>query len=234
MSHLNGQERARYTRALFRRVAERYDLMNRLISFGQDRRWRREAAQRLAPQAGEFVLDLGAGSGDLSLHLSYAEPDATVVAADFTSEMIQQGQRRPAEVQPIWVIADALHLPFPEGAFSGVASGFLLRNVGDLQRALQEQARVVASGGRVVSLETSPPPESWLRPFLLLQFRVVIPLLGALLTRDRTAYRYLAASTEGFLDPQQLTGHFEQAGFEAVKFTRRMLGTIAIHWARKP
>lgn len=234
MSHLNGEGRARYVRALFGRIADRYVLMNRLISFGQDRHWRRQAVRQLRPRAGELMLDLGAGTGDLAREILNAQPDATVIAADFTPEMIAQAQQSSSGCEPIWVVADALHLPFANGTFSGVASGFLLRNVADLERALREQARVVASGGRVVSLETAPPPRSWLRPLLLLHIRVAIPLLGALLAWDRSAYRYLPTSTEGFLKPHQLAGRFQKAGFEAVDFSRRMFGTIAIHWALKP
>lgn len=234
MSHLSGERRARYVRALFGRAAERYDLMNRLISFGQDRRWRREAVRQLSPRAGELVLDLGAGTGDLAHEILDTEPETTVIAADFTPEMIAQGQERSSGNGPVWVIADALYLPFAEGAFSAAASGFLLRNVADLERSLREQARVVAGGGRVVSLETAPPPRSWLRPLLLLHFRVFIPLLGALIARDRSTYRYLPSSSENFLTPQQLSARFKRAGFTSVQSTRLMFGTIAIHWAEKP
>jgi demethylmenaquinone methyltransferase/2-methoxy-6-polyprenyl-1,4-benzoquinol methylase len=234
MSQLLGERRASYVRMMFGCIARRYDLLNRLITFGQDLRWRREAIRRLRLAPGARLLDLGAGTGDLAFEALQQTPNLQLVASDFSPEMIAIGIGRPAGDRLSWVIADVLHLPFPNNAFDGVASGFLLRNVGDLDRALAEQARVLRPAGRVVCLETTPPTGSRLLPVIRFYQQRVIPLLGRLLAGDAEAYRYLTDSTESFLGPQVLVERFKASGLRDVDFERRMLGTVAIHWARKP
>ncbi len=142
---------------MFGRIAGRYDLLNRLMTGGQDRCWRREAVGRLAPPSGGRVLDLGSGTGDLAFELLRHAPQARVVAADFTPEMMTVGRRRPDSGRIAWVVADALHLPFAQASFAGAISGFLLRNVTEIDRVLAEELRVLCPGGRAVSLDTTPP-----------------------------------------------------------------------------
>ncbi|MGA9532476.1 MAG: ubiquinone/menaquinone biosynthesis methyltransferase [Anaerolineales bacterium] len=231
MSDLTGEARARYVRAMFGRIAGRYDLLNRLMTFGQDVRWRRIAVGLLELPAAGHVLDIGAGTGDLAFEVQRQAADAEVVAADFTPEMLRTGMARSTMHQPSWLVADALELPLASRAFDGVISGFLLRNVVDLPRALREQARVLRPGGRWVSLETTPPPNGLLRPLIELQLRIVIPLLGRLIGGDSSAYQYLPRTTEGFVEPERLVEMIEEAGFEQVSFRRFMFGTIAIHQA---
>lgn len=232
MSELSGDERARYVRRMFGRLADHYDLLNRLITFGQDRRWRREAVRRLGVSPSDTVLDLGAGTGDLAFEILRREPEATVVAADFTPEMIRRGRQRARAVVPSWLIADARQLPFPKETFSAVVSGFLLRNIGEVSAALREQVRVLKPGGRLVCLETTPP-NGPLKPIARLHLQIVIPLLGGLLTGDRAAYQYLPDSTEGFHSAETLAQALSQAGLRQVGFSRKMLGTVAVHWGEK-
>ena len=132
-----------------------------------------------------------------------------------------------------WVIADAMHLPFASQSADAVVSGFLLRNVPDVPQTLMEQHRTLKPGGRIASLDTSPPRQNVLRPFLEFHLHTVIPFLGKLVAGDAEAYTYLPDSTEKFLSAEDLADRFEQAGFRAVGFVRRMLGTIGIHWGRK-
>lgn len=233
MAHLTGEERARYVRRMFGRIARRYDLVNRLMTLGQDVRWRREAVRRLAPPPQGRVLDLGAGTGDLALEVRRQAPQAHVVAADFTPEMVALGRRRPGAESVAWVIADALHLPFADGVFDGVVSGFLLRNVVDLERALEEQHRVLRPGGRLVALDTTPPRPGPLRPLLEFHLHTVIPLLGRLVAGDAEAYRYLPDSTERFETAEGLAERLRRLGFAQVGFVRRMFGTVAIHWGTR-
>ncbi len=234
MSELTGPARARYVRTMFGRIAGRYDLLNRLMTGGQDRRWRREAVGRLALPSGGRVLDLGSGTGDLAFELLRHAPQARVVAADFTPEMMTVGRRRPDSGRITWVVADALHLPFAQASFAGAISGFLLRNVTEIDRVLAEELRVLCPGGRTVSLDTTPPPRGFLRPAIEFHLRRVIPLLGRLVAGDAEAYNYLLASTERFLSAEALSSRMTAAGFRSTGFVRRMLGTVAIHWGDAP
>lgn len=233
MSHLTGTERSHYVQAMFGRIARRYDLLNRLMTFGQDVRWRRQAIQRLALPAGAAVLDVGSGTGDIAIEIQQQQPDAFVVAADFTIEMVRVGKVRGNGGNIAWLVADARHMPFASSCFQAVISGFLLRNVPDVPALLREQLRLLAKGGRVTSLDTSPPRDNWLRPLLHFHLQRVIPLLGRLVAGDPEAYTYLPESTEGFLPAESLANLFRQVGFSGVSFERRMFGTVAIHWGVK-
>lgn len=215
---------------MFTRIAGRYDLMNRLMTLGQDVRWRREVVRRAGLTPGSRLLDLGAGTGDLTREAQRQQPGCQCVAADFTLGMMQVGNRRG---HLDWSAADALHLPFPDAGFEAVVSGFLMRNVLDVPQALQEQYRVLAEGGRIVILDTTHPPRNLLTPFLWLHLHLVIPLLGMLIAGQKEAYTYLPESTEKFLFAEQLAEAMLESGFKNVGFKVRMFGTIAIHWGDK-
>lgn len=233
MTHLKGEQRAAYVQEMFGRIARRYDLLNRLMTLGQDVRWRRELIRKMAITPGSVVLDLGAGTGDLALEIKQRHPEAFVVASDFTFEMLAVGKQRPGADQIDWVLADAMHLPFASEYADVVVSGFLLRNVPDVGQTLSEQARTLKPGGRAGSVDTTPPRENWLKPLLQFHLHRVIPFLGKLVAGDSEAYTYLPDSTEQFLTAEKLAAAFERAEFTAVGFVRRMLGTVGIHWGRK-
>lgn len=234
MSNLTGDARARYVRHMFGRIAPRYDLLNRLMTFGLDRSWRVELIRRLDLPTAPRVLDLGSGTGDLALEALKRRPSARVVAADFTPEMMRIGQRRAGAEHVQWVVADAARLPFAGATFDAAVSGFLLRNVPEVDRVLSEELRVLHPGGRVGSLDTTPPSRSWLRPLLSFHLHTVIPLLGRILAGDPEAYIYLPQSTERFVEAGALAARMAAAGFREVSYTRRMLGTIALHWGTRP
>ncbi len=233
MSNLTGTERAKYVQAMFGRIAHRYDLLNRLMTVGQDVVWRKQAITELALLPNAIVADLGSGTGDIAFEIAQRYPDAFVIASDFTPEMVAVGRQRPGGDTVHWVIADAQYLPFAPTCLDGVVSGFLLRNVPDVDQTLAEQYRVLKPGGRVASLDTSPPQDNWLRPFLEFHLHTIIPLLGRLVAGDAEAYTYLPSSTEKFLTAETLAARFQQAGFKAVGFVRRMFGTVGIHWGSK-
>ena len=233
LANLQGAERARYVQAMFGRIAPHYDLMNRLMTAGQDVSWRREAIRRAKlPERGK-LLDLGAGTGDLALEALRQYPNASIAAADFTIEMMRIGQGRAGYGQPAWAGADALSLPFRANSFDAVVSGYLLRNVSEVHQALSEQYRVLKPGGRVVVLDTTRPAQNLLAPFIHFHLHKMIPTLGRLVAGDRQAYTYLPESTENFLTAEQLAERMLSAGFQEVGFRQLMFGTMAIHWGSK-
>jgi demethylmenaquinone methyltransferase/2-methoxy-6-polyprenyl-1,4-benzoquinol methylase len=230
VAHHTGLERATYVREMFTRIANRYDLMNRLMTGGQDTRWRRQVVQLARLRNNARLLDLGTGTGELARETLSQFPQANVIAADFTLEMMRVGQKRSSLN---FSSADALRLPFTEASFDAVVSGFLMRNVIDLQKAIQEQYRVLKKGGRIVILDTTRPKRNFLSPFIWLHMHVVIPILGRLLTGSSDAYRYLPETTEGFVTAENMAARMAAAGFKKINYERLMFGTIAIHWGEK-
>ncbi len=226
------QDRARYVKDIFERIAPRYDLMNRLMTGGQDLAWRREVIRRAGLFAGARLLDLGAGTGDLGREALRQAPDCRPVLVDFSTGMMRVGKTRPGTALA-WSAADALYLPFPDESFDAIVSGFLLRNVTNLQRTLGEQLRLLKPGRRMVTLDTTRPQRSAWSPLIWAHMHAVIPLLGWMLTGQRDAYRYLPSSTEGFLKAEDLAVRMAAVGFRKVGFRRLNLGTIAIHWGEK-
>ena len=233
MAHLTGHERAQYVRAMFDRIAPRYDLMNRLMTAGQDMRWRRRLLNKAALPGRGRLLDLGTGTGDVPLAALRAQPGLSPVGADFSEGMLRAGLARAGGSGVRWLSADALQLPFPAGTFDAVTSAFLMRNVVDLERAFGEQQRVLRPGGKVVCLDTTPPGFTLFRPALQFHLHQVVPFLGRLITGQREAYTYLPQSTEGFLPAEGLAECIRAAGFRDVDFRRVMFGTVALHWGTK-
>lgn len=230
MTHLTGQERSKYVQSMFTKIAHRYDVMNRLMTGGQDIRWRKQVIKlaRLKPNAS--LLDLGTGTGDLAREALLQEPQAKVTAADFTIEMMRVG-KKSGSLQ--FSAADALNLPFKDSTFDAVVSGFLMRNVTDIQQALKEQYRALKPGGRVIILDTTRPKKNILSPFIWLHMHFIIPTVGGLLSGERDAYNYLPDTTENFLTAEQLASRMIAAGFKKVDFKRLMFGTIGMHWGEK-
>lgn len=233
MVNLSGPERERYVQAMFGRIASRYDLMNRLMTAGQDVRWRREVIRRSQLPPGGGLLDLGAGTGDLAREARRQVPGSWVVAADFTMEMMQVGRERSPSAQLDWLAADARVLPFTDNHFDAIVSGFLLRNVINIPQCLREQHRILKPGGFMVVLDTTKPPQNSLQPLVNYYLYSIIPALGRIIAGDGEAYTYLPETTGSFLKAEQLAEMMVLAGFQQVSFHRLMLGTIAIHWGRK-
>ncbi len=233
MAHLTGEERAQYVQRMFGRIAGRYDLMNRLMTGGQDRRWRKRVVElaRL-PERGR-LLDIATGTGDIAQEALDQHPGLTALGGDFTLEMMLTGRSKPERAGILWLGADTLALPFPDECFDAVTSGFLMRNVIDVPGAFREQVRVTRPGGRVVVLESSPPKKNLLRPFIRLHLNKVIPMVGKVVTGDGEAYRYLPDSTQQFQDPGSLARIMEGSGLVNVSYELFMFGTIAIHMGQK-
>jgi demethylmenaquinone methyltransferase / 2-methoxy-6-polyprenyl-1,4-benzoquinol methylase len=230
MTQLTGKERATYVQGMFTKIARRYDLMNRLMTGGQDVRWRKRVIELARLKSNSSLLDLGTGTGDLAREALAQFPRARVIAADFTLEMMRVGKQN-GDLN--FSAADVLHLPFSDGSYDAVVSGFLMRNVIDLQKAIQEQYRVLKKGGRMIILDTTRPKKNILSPFIRLHMHFVIPTLGGLLTGEKDAYRYLPETTEGFVTAEEMASRMAVVGFKRLDFQRYMFGTIAIHWGEK-
>jgi demethylmenaquinone methyltransferase/2-methoxy-6-polyprenyl-1,4-benzoquinol methylase len=223
-------DRARFVNRTFSRIAKHYDLMNRLMTGGMDQHWRREVIRMATPPSNGRLLDLGTGTGDLARVAARQYPGVSMVAADFTREMMTtksdwHGIQR--------AVADALELPFSNESFDSVISGFLMRNVVSVEQGLQEQYRVLKPGGRIIILDTTRPRRNLFSPMVNVYLSKLIPLLGSLLTGDREAYTYLPESTQNFLEAEDLAARMESAGFLSVSFKIKMFGTIAIHCGTK-
>ena len=234
MAHLEGQERADYVQDMFARIAGRYDTMNRLMTAGQDIKWRRYVIEQAQLPENGRLLDIATGTGDIALEGLRQQPTIQAVGGDFTIEMMQVGQRTPERQAIQWTTADTLALPFPDDTFDAVTSGFLMRNVIDVPGAFREQMRVTKPGGRVVVLESSPPKENLLKPFIRIHLNYVIPTLGKLVSGNADAYQYLPDSTQAFKGPEELAQIMQQAGLSRVHYKMFMFGTVAIHVGMKP
>jgi demethylmenaquinone methyltransferase/2-methoxy-6-polyprenyl-1,4-benzoquinol methylase len=233
MAPLQGKERAAYVQGMFDRIAGRYNLMNRLMTFGQDLRWRRFVVQQAKLKPGDRLLDLATGTGDIAFEALRQTPGIQAVGGDFSLGMMQVGKTLPRGDQVGWSGADALNLPFPDDIFNALTAGYLMRNVIDIPRAFAEQRRVLKPGGRAVILDTSPPPNNLLRPFIEIHLRYVIPLAGRLIGGDAAAYQYLPESTQKFKTPDELATLMGAAGFRHVQYRQFMFGTQVIMWGEK-
>lgn len=232
---LFGPDRAQRVREMFARIVPRYDLINHLMTMRQDVRWRKLAAKEARP-AGALVLDLATGTGDLAIELAH-EGARRVVAVDYCEPMLLAARRKLQSLdadRSQLAAADVLALPFPDGSFDCVASGFLLRNVVDLEACLSEMRRVLRPGGRAVCLEITHPPAGLVSRAVDGYFKHIVPRLGAWVSGDRSAYRYLPASLELLPHAEGLAQLFRSAGFHNVRYRRLGLGAIAIHVAEVP
>ncbi|HEX6513442.1 MAG TPA: ubiquinone/menaquinone biosynthesis methyltransferase, partial [Chloroflexota bacterium] len=226
--------------AMFDGLVDRYDLLNRLISLGLDRSWRRRTIAAIQPHPGMHVLDLGCGTGDLLELLVPPSPAAAgegrvreagaVVGIDVSQRMLNRAHQRLGR-SVLLVRGSAFRLPFPSASFQAAVSGFVLRNLRDLEGALAELARVVAPGGQIALLDATEP-RGVFRPLFDAYFRVAAPALGALAGR-RGAYQYLAASLGQIPPPAQMCLLLEAAGFDACAAQPLSLGMVTLFTGRR-
>ncbi|MQA96140.1 MAG: demethylmenaquinone methyltransferase [Streptosporangiales bacterium] len=221
--------------AMFDQTAERYDLLNDVLSMGQDRIWRRAVAKAADAYSGELVLDLAAGTGTSSE--SFTTCGARCVACDFSLGMLRVGVRRRGGASAggvTFVAGDALRLPFADDTYDAVTISFGLRNVADVDASLRELFRVTKPGGRVVICEFSHIP---VRPVDLLygQYLMqVLPRVAARLSSNPESYRYLSESIQEWPDQRELAAKLQRAGWESVAWRNLSLGIVAMHRGRKP
>ena len=211
---------------MFDRISPVYDVMNRAMTAGLDRRWRRLAAEA-AVRPGDRVLDACCGTGDLALADERA--GGRVTGLDFSERMLERARQKSTSVE--WVLGDARSLPFEDSAFDSATVGFGIRNVPDLEAGLAELARVLRPGGRLACLEITRPA-GVLKPFFRLWFDALVPLAGKVLPGGR-AYTYLPASVRRFPGPPDLAAAFARAGFEQVGWRLLGGGIVALHVGTK-
>ncbi len=227
-------EKARKVAGVFDSVAGKYDLMNDLMSLGVHRWWKRFAVSVSGVQAGERVLDLAGGTGDLSSRLlPRVGPKGLVVLSDINATMLAEGRRRLIDEGALgniaYVQADAEQLPFPDNTFDCVIIGFGLRNVTHKERALAAMYRALKPGGRAIILEFSHPVAPGLKPVYDLYSFTVLPVLGKLVADDAASYRYLAESIRMHPDQETLLRMLEAAGFERCQYFNLTGGIVAVH-----
>jgi len=231
-------DKGRGIRDMFDRIAPRYDLLNRVLSLGIDRRWRRFAVRQLQVPRNGMVLDIATGTGDVALEIGrQTDASVTIVGSDFTQGMLVLGQDKiaasPYHDRILLVNAPCESMPHPNGTFDGITIAFGIRNVVDRQQGLCEMARVLKPGGQAVILEFATPRNSFFRAVYYFYFRRVLPWLGGLISQ-RSAYQYLPDSVLEFPDRETFKGMMEQAGFVDVRVHDLTGGIAAVHVGRRP
>ena len=239
MTFETAAQKYNYVNNMFSRIAHRYDLMNRVMTVGQDSRWRKLLVEQAQLPPNGTLLDIATGTGDIAFEALRQHPDLNqVVGADFTLPMMHVGQQRQQKILSDkgrlgWSGADTLHLPFPSNSFDAVASGFLMRNVTSVEQTLVEQARVCKPGGHLLILEIPRPADNLFGHLFRLYFHNIVPLVGGIISGQRDAYSYLPASADAFLRPDELKAHMEQVGLHNVSYTMLMFNTVALHVGTK-
>jgi demethylmenaquinone methyltransferase/2-methoxy-6-polyprenyl-1,4-benzoquinol methylase len=227
---VESHEREQRIRRVFEAVAARYDLMNDLMSFGIHRAWKRRFAREAAARAGQRIVDLAGGTGDVAALM--AGPDRSVTVVDPSEPMMAAGRARGLrDVQ--WQVGTAEQLPYEDASVDTITIAFGIRNVTHVDAALREALRVLRPGGRFLCLEFSTPV-AWLRPFYRLHSTLVIPRLGAWIARSPEAYTYLVESIRRFPDQEAFKAMIEQAGFRDVRWRNLSFGIACIHAGVRP
>lgn len=222
----------RYVRTLFATIADRYDLITVVLSYGQDRLWKRRLADLANPHRGAAVLDLATGTGDIAF--VFASHGARVVGLDITTRMIELARiKAPAESATAFLVGDMLALPFPSSSFDIVTTGYGLRNVPDLPRAVDEILRVLKPGGQALSLDFNRPSNALIRTVYLWYLTIVGGTLGWLLHRDPDTYRYIPASIRQYPGAAKVARLMEARGFSRARHYPVLGGLMAIHHATK-
>jgi demethylmenaquinone methyltransferase/2-methoxy-6-polyprenyl-1,4-benzoquinol methylase len=211
--------------AMFDEVAPTYDLTNALLSFGQDRFWRRVVRKQVAPKSGQKILDLAAGTGASSA--AFLAPGVKVVAGDFSEGMLAVGRKRHPNID--FVFADATALPFAANEFDAVTISFGLRNVVDVNKALAEMYRVTKPGGKIVVCEFSKVTNPVFRGFYNFYLNKVLPLFSRLASKTPEAYSYLSESILAWPNQEKLKEKIQSAGYSKVDYKNLTFGIVAVH-----
>jgi demethylmenaquinone methyltransferase/2-methoxy-6-polyprenyl-1,4-benzoquinol methylase len=218
--------------AMFNRISGRYDLLNKILSLGIDRLWRRKLVRWLSAKSPSQILDVATGTADLAIAISKANPEARIQGLDIAQEMLDVGQikidKLSLDQQITLKTGDAESLPYPDASFDAVSVAFGVRNFESLENGLAEMYRVLRPGGQVWVLEFSQP-RGWFRPIFLLYFRYLLPLVGRLTSKDQRAYTYLFESVQAFPEGESFLNLLRNTGFTQVSWSPLTFGTCSIY-----
>jgi ubiquinone/menaquinone biosynthesis methyltransferase len=221
----------RYVRQLFATIADRYDLITVLLSYGQDRRWKNRLLALASPRRGELSLDLACGTGDLTF--GAASCGARAVGLDITPRMIELARSKPRRADTGFLVGDMMALPFPDASFDLITTGYGLRNVPRIEDAIREMHRVLKPSGRLLSLDFNRPANAVLRATYLAYLTLVGATLGLVLHGDPDTYRYIPASIRRYPGAEGVVRLMAGEGFEETRSIPLLGGLMAIHVARK-
>lgn len=223
---------------MFDNIAPAYDFMNRAMTLGIDRSWRRKVVKAATDASPRSILDVATGTGDLAIQLARAAGSASVTGIDLSEGMLAVGRRKVAEAgldrRVTLIQGDCLALPFPDGAFDTVTVAFGVRNFEHLDRGYAEMARVLRPGGKLIVLELSVPTSPLVRPFYRLYTKGIIPLLGRLVSSDSRAYTYLPESIAAMPQGEKMLSLMREARLSSTSLRRLTLGVATIYTAIKP
>ncbi|MCL2491435.1 MAG: demethylmenaquinone methyltransferase [Coriobacteriia bacterium] len=222
---------------VFESISEDYDKMNDVISFGMHRFWKRSLIEDLTAHRCDSILDVASGTGDIAIWIARENPQAHIVASDFSGQMLSVAQRRIDEegLTNIEVsLQNAMEMSFDDDTFDASVVSFGLRNMPSYEQVLREMMRVVKSGGYVYCLDSSFPTNRFIRPFFKLYFKYLMPLMGRLFVDARAEYTWLYDSTEAFLTKRELADLMRAVGLEDISIKSHLFGSAARHRGRKP
>lgn len=226
---LTPQSKRQYVRRLFTTIADRYDLITRVLSYGQDARWKARLVAMANVTADERALDLACGTGDIARAVGAG--GARTIGLDITHRMLQLASTRSGGIR--WITGDMINLPFRSASFDVVTTGYGLRNVPDLDAALDEIARVLRPGGRLLSLDFNRPESAVIRGVYLAYLTAVGAALGWLLHRDPDTYRYIPASIRRYPGARGVAGKMGARGFANIRVVPLLFGLMTLHLAER-
>ncbi len=232
MEFSSPQDKEQYIHSVFQRIARYYDLMNQIISFNQDQKWRRKAAAKTGVSSGQWIIDCACGTGALTCMLLQLVGDGgKAVGIDFSREMIALATKKCPRVE--YIEGNVIDLPFPDNTFHAATMGFALRNLADHRKAIQEMVRVVKPGGKVVILELNRPTIPVFKQAFGLYFNYVVPFIGKLMKGSADSYLYLPQSYSFLPFPEELLATMEQAGLTNTGMEQMTGGVTAVFWGNK-
>lgn len=218
---------------MFNKIAPKYDLLNRLLSLGIDRSWRKKAISELNPDQHKHILDVATGTADMTLEINKQLQPEKIIGLDISSEMIAFGKKKIEKKNLSSLIqlevGDSENMRFDDGSFDATTVAFGVRNFGDLERGLSEMHRILKPGGKIVILEFSRPLYFPFKQLFNLYFKYLLPLIGKITSKDKKAYKYLYESVQAFPDYDNFANILSQLGFRSVKWKALTLGICTIY-----